>query len=86
MKMIKVLKSALNEAFDNFEEIYVDNEFLQEAKGLGIFTDNQINQIKEDNKKSLRNGVYAIEGWYFNDNFDYDKMVELKKLMQEPNK
>lgn len=91
MKMIRVVKSAfnlgfvnLNEAFDNFEEIYVDDELLQEAKGLDIFTDEQIEQIKNDNKSSLQNGVYQIEGGYFNDNFEYDKMVKFKELMNEP--
>lgn len=91
MKMIRVVKSAfnlgfvnLNEAFDNFEEIYVDDELLQEAKGLDIFTDEQIEQIKNDNKSSLQNGVYQIEGGYFNDNFEYDKMVKFKELINEP--
>lgn len=91
MKMIRVVKSAfnlgfvnLNEAFDNFEEIYVDDELLQEAKGLDIFTDEQIEQIKNDNKSSLQNGVYLIEGGYFNDNFEYDKMVKFKELINEP--
>ena len=90
MKMIRVVKSAfnlgfvnLNEAFDNFEEIYVDDELLQEAKGLDIFTDEQIEQIKNDNKNSLQNGVYQIEGGYFNDNFEYDKMVKFKELINE---
>lgn len=91
MKMIRVVKSAfnlgfvnLNEAFDNFEEIYVDDELLQEAKGLDIFTDEQIEQIKNDNKSSLQNGVYQIEGGYFNDNFEFDKMVKFKELINEP--
>jgi len=87
MRFIRVVKSEfinLNEAFDNFEEIYVDDELLQEAKGLDIFTDEQIEQIKNDNQNSLQNGVYQIEGGYFNDNFEYDKMVKFKELINKP--
>lgn len=85
MKMIKVLKSALNEAFDNFEEIYVDDELLEEAKSYGILTDSQIEKLKVDFNHTLKNGVYEVSGSYLNDNFDYDSMVEFKELLNEPN-
>ena len=84
MKFIRVKKAFinLNEAFDDFEEIYFDDSDLEEAKSLGILTGAQVNQIKKDNKESLQNGVYAVEGWYFNDNIDYDSAVAFKKLMK----
>ena len=85
MKFIKVVKSKLNEVFDNFEFVYIDNDLLEEARSYGILTDSQIEKLKMDFKHTLKNGVYEVSGSYLNDNFDYDSMVELKELLNEPN-
>ena len=85
MKFIRMVKSKLNEVFDNFEFVYIDNDLLEEARSYGIFTDSQIEKLKMDFKHTLKNGVYEVSGSYLNDNFDYDSMLEFKELLDEPN-